>query len=99
MVLDKRTGEMNITSSEKVKESNQWTNNLLIFDEDLLTDIVKELERSYNVQIEIENKDLNNIRFYGNFNQREQNIYDVLNMFSETGNLVYQEKNGIIYLQ
>ena len=99
MVLDKKTGEIKIKTSKKVKESVEWTNNLLIFDEDLLPDIVKTLERSYNVQIKIENEDLNNIRFYGSFNQREQNIYDVLNMFSETGNLQYIEKNRIIYLQ
>ena len=73
MVLHKATGEMDITSA-KVKEATLWTENILLFDEDLLPDIVRELERSYHVQIEIENEDLKQTRFYGQFNQLEQNL-------------------------
>lgn len=98
MVLHKATGEMDITSA-KVKESTLWTENILLFDEDLLPDIVRELERSYHVQIEIENEDLKQTRFYGQFNQLEQNIYDVLDMLSETGKLKYHEEGKVIYLK
>lgn len=98
MVLHKATGEMDITSA-KVKEATLWTENILLFDEDLLPDIVRELERSYHVQIEIENEDLKQIRFYGQFNQLEQNIYDVLDMLSETGKLKYHEEGKVIYLK
>ncbi|CDE60071.1 putative anti-sigma factor [Parabacteroides sp. CAG:409] len=98
MVLHKATGEMDITSA-KVKEVTLWTENILLFDEDLLPDIVRELERSYHVQIEIENEDLKQTRFYGQFNQLEQNIYDVLDMLSETGKLKYHEEGKVIYLK
>ena len=98
MVLHKATGEMDITSA-KVKEATLWTENILLFDEDLLPDIVWELERSYHVQIEIENEDLKQTRFYGQFNQLEQNIYDVLDMLSETGKLKYHEEGKVIYLK
>lgn len=98
MVLHKVTGEMDITSA-KVKEATLWTENILLFDEDLLPDIVRELERSYHVQIEIENEDLKQTRFYGQFNQLEQNIYDVLDMLSETGKLKYHEEGKVIYLK
>ncbi len=98
MVLHKATGEMDITSA-KVKEATLWTENILLFDEDLLPDIVRELERSYHVQIEIDNEDLKQARFYGQFNQLEQNIYDVLNMLSETGRLKYYEEENVIYLK
>ena len=98
MVLHKATGEMDITSA-KVKEATLWTENILLFDEDLLPDIVRELERSYHVQIEIENEDLKQTRFYGQFNQLEQNIYDVLVMLSETGKLKYHEEGKVIYLK
>lgn len=98
MVLHKATGEMDITSV-KVKEVTLWTENILLFDEDLLPDIVRELERSYHVQIEIENEDLKQTRFYGQFNQLEQNIYDVLDMLSETGKLKYHEEGKVIYLK
>ena len=98
MLLHKATGEMDITST-KVKEATLWTENILLFDEDLLPDIVRELERSYHVQIEIENEDLKQTRFYGQFNQLEQNIYDVLDMLSETGKLKYHEEGKVIYLK
>ncbi len=98
MVLHKATGEMDITSA-KVKEATLWTENILLFDEDLLPDIVRELERSYHVRIEIENEDLKQARFYGQFNQLEQNIYEVLDMLVETGRLEYQEKDKVIYLK
>ena len=98
MVLHKATGEMDITSA-KVKEATLWTENILLFDEDLLPDIVRELERSYHVQIEIENEDLKQTRFCGQFNQLEQNIYDVLDMLSETGKLKYHEEGKVIYLK
>lgn len=98
MVLHKATGEMDITSA-KVKEATLWTENILLFDEDLLPDIVRKLERSYHVQIEIENEDLKQARFYGQFNQLEQNIYDVLDMLSETGKLKYHEEGKVIYLK
>lgn len=98
MVLHKATGEMDITSTT-VKEATLWTENILLFDEDLLPDIVRELERSYHVQIEIENEDLKQTRFYGQFNQLEQNIYDVLDMLSETGKLKYHEEGKVIYLK
>lgn len=98
IVLHKATGEMDITST-KVKEATLWTENILLFDEDLLPDIVRELERSYHVQIEIENEDLKQTRFYGQFNQLEQNIYDVLDMLSETGKLKYHEEGKVIYLK
>lgn len=98
MVLHKATGEMDITST-KVKEVTLWTKNILLFDEDLLPDIVRKLERSYHVRIEIENEDLKQARFYGQFNQLEQNIYDVLDMLSETGKLKYHEEGKVIYLK
>lgn len=98
MVLHKATGKMDITSA-KVKEVTLWTENILLFDEDLLPDIVRELERSYHVQIEIENEDLKQTHFYGQFNQLEQNIYDVLDMLSETGKLKYHEEGKVIYLK
>ena len=98
MVLHKATGEMDITSA-KVKEATLWTENILLFDEDLLPDIVRKLERSYHVRIEIENEDLKQARVYGQFNQLEQNIYEVLDMLVETGRLEYQEKDKVIYLK
>ncbi len=91
--------EGKVALENQLKEATLWTENILLFDEDLLPDIVRELERSYHVQIEIENEDLKQTRFYGQFNQLEQNIYDVLDMLSETGKLKYHEEGKVIYLK
>ena len=52
VTLNKLTGEMIISRAE-VKNAKEWTNDGLFFDEMPLSDIVKELNRSYNVKINI----------------------------------------------
>ena len=82
-ILNKANGLMTV---ETVTASNasQWTDGYLFFDEELLPDIVKELERSYNVNIHIANDSLNKFRFYGNFVRREQSIQEVLDALAST---------------
>ena len=99
MVLDKSTGKMNILRSDNVKESVDWTKNVLFFNEDLLSDIVSVLQRAYNVRIVVENDRLNWLRFYGVFNLQTQNVDDVLRILSETKHFKYEKKNGIVYLK
>lgn len=97
-VLNKTNGLMTV---EAVTASNasQWTDGYLFFDEELLPDIVKELERSYNVTIHITNASLNNFRFYGNFVRREQSIQEVLEALASTEKIQYkiEERNITIY--
>lgn len=62
---------------------------IYFFDEELLPDVVKELERSYNVKIQIASDTLNTFRFYGNFVHREQNIQEVLEALSATRKIHY----------
>lgn len=86
---------------ESVTASNasQWTDGYLFFDEELLPDIAKELERSYNVKIHIANDSLKTFRFYGNFVRREQNIQEVLEALASTEKMQYkiEERNITIY--
>lgn len=98
MILNKQTGEIQISSTNETEKTRDWTNNILMFDEELLPDIVRELERSYNIKIRIDNESLKGARFYGYFNQREQNIYDILNILSSTGRITYKmtENNTIV---
>lgn len=96
-VLNKTDGVMKV---EPVMASNasEWTEGYLFFDEELLPDIVRELERSYNVQIHLADTSLNNFRFYGNFARREQTIEEVLEALSSTGKLQYTMKERRITL-
>ena len=88
-ILNKANGLMTV---ETVTASNasQWTDGYLFFDEELLPDIVKELERSYTVNSHIANDSLNKFRFYGNFVRREQSIQEVLDALASTVKIQYK---------
>ncbi|WP_291596328.1 FecR family protein [Bacteroides sp.] len=97
-ILNKSNGLMTVESIT-ASNASQWTDGYLFFDEELLPDIAKELERSYNVKIHIANDSLNNFRFYGNFVRREQNIQEVLDALASTEKIQYkiEERNITIY--
>lgn len=97
-ILNKSNGLMTV-ESVAASNASQWTDGYLFFDEELLPDIAKELERSYNVKIHIANHSLNNFRFYGNFVRREQNIQEVLDALASTEKIQYkiEERNITIY--
>lgn len=97
-VLNKANGLLTV-ESVTASNASQWTDGYLFFDEELLPDIAKELERSYNVKIHIANDSLKTFRFYGNFVRREQNIQEVLEALASTKKMQYkiEERNITIY--
>lgn len=97
-VLNKANGLLTV-ESVTASNASQWTDSYLFFDEELLPDIAKELERSYNVKIHIANDSLKTFRFYGNFVRREQNIQEVLEALASTEKMQYEieERNITIY--
>lgn len=88
-VFDKKL-KTTIISATKANNSSEWTQGLIFFDEEQLTDIVKELERSYNVKITITDDSLRHYRFYGNFTRTEQTIQEVLDILASTNKLNYK---------
>lgn len=98
MVLNRKTGDMLVLKAETEK-SNHWVDHLLLFDEDLLPDIARELERSYDVEITIATPALKKARFYGHFNQRKQTIQQVLDILSATGQMDYEITDRQILLK
>ena len=97
-VLNKANGFLTV-ESVTASNASQWTDGYLFFDEELLSDIAKELERSYNMKIHIANDSLKTFRFYGNFVRREQNIQEVLEALASTEKMQYkiEERNITIY--
>lgn len=87
-VLNKANGLLTV-ESVTASNASQWADGYLFFDEELLPDIAKELERSYNVKIHIANDSLKTFRFYGNFVRREQNIQEVLEALASTEKMHY----------
>jgi ferric-dicitrate binding protein FerR (iron transport regulator) len=96
--LNKKTGQMRILS-HRTLPSSEWTNGYLCFDNELLPDIVKTLERSYNVKISIADKSLETTRFYSDFSQQEQSIEDILRLLKSTRKLTYTIEGKTITLR
>ncbi len=96
-LLNKQTGKMEV-ESVIASNSSEWTAGYLFFDEELLPDIVKELERSYNVKIQLADTTLNNFRFYGNFTRKEQTIEEVMEVLSSTGKIEYTKEGREIII-
>ncbi len=97
MVLNKKSGIAQVTDV-KANRSAEWTRGYLCFEDDLLTDIARRLERSYNVNIIIVDDTLDTYRFYGDFRRTEQSIEEVLEILSSTDKLTYQIQGKDIYL-
>lgn len=90
--VDKKSGRIHVESYE-VANTIKWTNGRLLFNGEPLPQIAKTLERSYNVKINIKDKNLMTLRFYGDFIRQEQTLTEVLDALASTGKLSY-ERNG-----
>lgn len=97
VTLDKAEGCMK-KESTKVKNSLGWTSGRLFFDEMPLPEVVKILERSYDVHITFATDSLREFRFYGSFGRGEQGIKDILEALEKTGKVRYKQKDREITL-
>jgi ferric-dicitrate binding protein FerR (iron transport regulator) len=88
VLLNKKTRIMR-KWKQNARLAAAWTNGLLLFDEILLPDIVKTLERNYDVHIRLADPSLKSFRFYGEFIYREQSIRDILDILSATNKIRY----------
>lgn len=87
--LNKKTGDVRV-SKGNVAHMVEWKNGFLFFDEELLTDIVLELERSYNVKITFGDESIKTLRFFGSFERREYKIEEILDILTSTNKLKYK---------
>lgn len=91
-VLSKSTGDMKKLKM-KADKSNLWTKNELYFDEILLEDIAKQLQRAFGVEIEVADS-LKDRRFYGSFSITGNTIEQVLGTISSTNRMNYKYENN-----
>jgi len=87
--LNKSNGDMRLTKLTTARNDAEWTRGYLLFDEELISDIAKNLERTYNVNITI-HPDLANMRFYGRFVRKESSIKEIMDMLAATGKIKYR---------
>ena len=96
-VLNKQTGRLEVSRS-RVRDAIEWTHDNLFFDELPLEDIVRELNRSYDVRIRIADESLKHVHFYATFNRKEQSISKVLGILTATHQIYYTEEGDEILL-
>lgn len=98
VTLDKAEGRMTKEAKE-VKKVLEWTSGKLFFDELPLPEVVKILERSYDVHITFATDSLRDFCFYGSFSRGEQGIKDILEALEKTGKVRYiqNEKEITLY--
>ncbi|MDR0332852.1 MAG: FecR family protein [Dysgonamonadaceae bacterium] len=95
LLFDKKSGEIYLTKANE-NAAVAWINGYLFFDNELLSDIARELERAYNVKITVQ-PNVANLRFFAKFSLSTHNINDILSMLASTGQIKYNiEGNDII---
>ncbi len=86
-----------IVRKVNIEKHVAWSSNKLHFENDRLADIIKELERHYNVSIDNKSSELDNIRYTGTFSK--ESIIEVLNIFRSTTNFEYRMENNKITIE
>ena len=85
--------------SKNASHAMLWTSGNLFFDEVLLSDIAKELERRYNVRITILGESLQQLRVYASFVAQDVGIREIMDILSSTNHLQYSVKGKEIIIQ
>lgn len=84
-------------STKNLSKYISWKNKELEFKNDKFIDIIRKLERNFNVKIVSKNKRLNDIEFTGNFNK--QDVFDILDSFRVHTPFTYSVDNNSIIIE
>lgn len=76
---------------------NQTFRNTLFFDEEPLSQIVKDLSRAYNVTIQIADKEIAADIYYGDF-RNEESVYEILDVITSSGDIYYEIRDNKIII-
>lgn len=95
-IFDKKTGVGRISTVDTARVA-RWTRGQLFFDEKILGDIAKDLERSHHVNVVIANDSLRARRFYGSFALTD-NAADIVRTLALTGGIRYRVKGNNIMI-
>lgn len=72
-----------------------WTQGKILFNDVLFGNIVRRLERDYNVKIVVKNPKLNKLRFIGDF-QNAQSIGEILDIMTANNDFHYKRNKNVI---
>jgi ferric-dicitrate binding protein FerR (iron transport regulator) len=94
---DYNTGNYTVLECPSSKDYICWIDNKLYFENTKLSEIVKNLERHYNVNFTFASEKIKNETFTCDFNSNE-NIYQILAILKLTGKFDYKINGGMITL-
>ncbi|MDP4276118.1 MAG: FecR domain-containing protein [Bacteroidota bacterium] len=93
-IIDKVDRKVRMEATD-ASRSAAWTEGKILFDEDQFGQIVRRLEREYNVEIEVKDSKLMNQRFYGDFS-KAQSIQEILGIMTSNNEFSYTMKGNHI---
>ncbi len=91
---DAATGQIAV-STNAIGDALAWMNNKLVFNGETFEQIVRNLERNYNVKVNIHNNQIKKRRFAGDFTNNET-IEQIFTVMSVNGKFRYQIKGNVI---
>lgn len=86
--FQKSIKKMTITQENAIEEAISWKKGTLLFKKETLNNIINELNRFYNTEIEITDQELNNIIYTASFKKGTE-LKDVMKYLEITGNLEF----------
>lgn len=81
----------------KMVVPNTTLRNILFFDEEPLNQIIRDLERAFNVSIELKEENMGTEKFYADF-RNDETIYDILKIITMNNDLRYEIKDNKIII-
>lgn len=81
----------------EMKTPNSTMRNTLFFDEEPLSQIVKDLSRAFNVNIELVDNSIASSIYYGDF-RNDESIYDILNVITSSHDIKYEIRDNKILI-
>ena len=94
VVIDKEQKHVAV-KQVAASDAAAWIKGEIIFKKELFGDIVRCLERDYNVKIIVKDTSLNNKCFFGDF-QHTQSIEEILNIMTYSHQFHYKMKDNVI---
>lgn len=95
-VYSLKTPRITKKKEDDVRVFTAWMNNEMVFDDEPILNIIRQLERNYNVKFEIKSDKLNEITFTGTL--KNASLQSALYALQFTSSVSYKKKDDVIEL-
>ncbi|AXT18681.1 DUF4974 domain-containing protein [Flavobacteriaceae bacterium AU392] len=96
IILENKNEEYKIIQEPDLDKHFAWKEGVLFFKNDRFEDIIKKLERYYNIDIKNNSSHLNNVRYTGTF--KGEKLAEVLDTFKELSEFNYKIEGDVIII-